>query len=405
MLKFEVNKTEKYTTLILYGRIDGQTAPELDILFDRLTKEGGRIIAVDFSNVNYLSSAGIGVFVKVQKILKNISGEIILLSVSDNLYKIFSVSGLVNFFKIYRTEIEWKNVPAVENECGNLMTVENENIKISYVKLNDEVYGLSVLGTMTKIENSSYSESDVVTVLKDDLDYALGVAVMGDDYREYKMLFGESVVLDNNFFSYPAVKNPYVDYMLDSQSDDTANYKFLTGFGFKGNFSAECCFQAINEFVTLDELVTSVPCVSDSPVFGIALLAESAGLYTMNIKKVPVIDNKPLSGNIFDKDKFNEWFDYSIEYEFKNNVVACAGVIVRNPTKLKNKSLTAYAKNLNYHFHAAIFNAGLLCKKIGSYKNELHRIISNFNICKVQHLIGKSRLKNGLFGIVNLEEE
>jgi hypothetical protein len=87
-----------------------------------------------------------------------------------------------------------------------------------------------VLGSHEKLEHCEFREADVVSVPSKAIRFGAGLAALGNRYEEYKGLFGESVVINGNFFSYPAVKHPAVDYVLASEQHTGLEYRFLHGF-------------------------------------------------------------------------------------------------------------------------------------------------------------------------------
>ncbi|MDF3821347.1 STAS domain-containing protein [Leptospira sp. 96542] len=60
------------------GEIDAKTAPELKVKLELSIGNGATKIILDFSELTYISSAGIGVLNSIQKYLKEKSGEIVL---------------------------------------------------------------------------------------------------------------------------------------------------------------------------------------------------------------------------------------------------------------------------------------------------------------------------------------
>ena len=71
----------------------------------------------------------------------------------------------------------------------------------------------------------------------------------------------------------------------------------------------------IKGFINLPELLESCFQISRANLIGIVLLAESKGLWGMNLKKIPIIENKPEKcEDIFHYKYFPEWMNFSIDY-------------------------------------------------------------------------------------------
>ena len=73
------------------GRIDSNTAPEL---FDTLkgALEGIKELTIDLEKVDYVSSAGLRVFLSVQKTM-NAQGSMIVKNVDQKVMEVFELTG------------------------------------------------------------------------------------------------------------------------------------------------------------------------------------------------------------------------------------------------------------------------------------------------------------------------
>jgi len=76
-----VQDPAKPTTLALEGRLDSNTAPELDAALDRVLMSAGiQRLVFDLGKLAYLSSAGIRCFVRARKILEPQGGRIAIVN-------------------------------------------------------------------------------------------------------------------------------------------------------------------------------------------------------------------------------------------------------------------------------------------------------------------------------------
>lgn len=80
------------------GRLDTTTAPELE---KELTESisGAEKLALDFADLEYLSSAGLRVLLQAQKIM-NKQGEMVVKNVNETIMEIFEVTGFTDFLTI-----------------------------------------------------------------------------------------------------------------------------------------------------------------------------------------------------------------------------------------------------------------------------------------------------------------
>ncbi len=96
-LMIEKRMGEK-TTLILKGRLDTTTTPEFEEVLKDIETETKELI-LDFSEVQYVSSAGLRAILKVQKLM-NTKGSMKLLHVNDSIMDIFEITGFIDFLTI-----------------------------------------------------------------------------------------------------------------------------------------------------------------------------------------------------------------------------------------------------------------------------------------------------------------
>ena len=91
-----LNGTE--LTVTIAGRLDTTTAPELEATLKE-SFEGVEKLVLDFSSLEYLSSAGLRVLLASQKVM-NKQGEMIVRNVNETISEIFEVTGFSDVLTI-----------------------------------------------------------------------------------------------------------------------------------------------------------------------------------------------------------------------------------------------------------------------------------------------------------------
>ena len=84
--------------LIVAGRLDTQTAPELEKTIDDVVSNAKELI-FDMNGLEYISSAGLRVILKAQKIM-NTKGSMKLIGVNDNIMDVFDITGFLDILTI-----------------------------------------------------------------------------------------------------------------------------------------------------------------------------------------------------------------------------------------------------------------------------------------------------------------
>ena len=85
-------------TLIVSGRLDTQTAPELENELDAVLA-GLKELTFDMTNLEYVSSAGLRVILKAQKAM-NAQGSMKLTGVNDSIMEVFDITGFLDILTI-----------------------------------------------------------------------------------------------------------------------------------------------------------------------------------------------------------------------------------------------------------------------------------------------------------------
>ena len=80
-------------TINIEGRIDTTTAPELEINIDKI--EDTKELTLDFAGVEYISSAGLRVILKAQKLMNSL-GKMVLVNVNDDVMDVFDITGFTD---------------------------------------------------------------------------------------------------------------------------------------------------------------------------------------------------------------------------------------------------------------------------------------------------------------------
>ena len=88
----------KKLTMKLTGRLDTMTAPELEAEV-KSSLDGVEELVMDFSELEYISSAGLRVLLAAQKVM-NEQGEMKLVGVNDIIMEIFEVTGFSDILTI-----------------------------------------------------------------------------------------------------------------------------------------------------------------------------------------------------------------------------------------------------------------------------------------------------------------
>ena len=85
-------------TLTISGRLDTQTAPELENELGAVLGSAKELV-FDMTNLEYVSSAGLRVILKAQKAM-NTQGSMKLTGVNDSIMEVFDITGFLDILTI-----------------------------------------------------------------------------------------------------------------------------------------------------------------------------------------------------------------------------------------------------------------------------------------------------------------
>ena len=98
MLNIETSGNAGKITITLQGRLDTVTAPDLEQSLQKVIPEASEL-TLDFTNLAYISSAGLRVLLSAQKQMNKL-GRMRLLHVSAPVLEIFEVTGFTDILTI-----------------------------------------------------------------------------------------------------------------------------------------------------------------------------------------------------------------------------------------------------------------------------------------------------------------
>ena len=88
------------------GRIDSTTSAILERHLQGLAAAGETRVVVDFSSVDYISSAGLRVLLALAKRGRDQKGRVALFGLNDSVRQVFELAGFVALFTIAPTRAE-----------------------------------------------------------------------------------------------------------------------------------------------------------------------------------------------------------------------------------------------------------------------------------------------------------
>jgi stage II sporulation protein AA (anti-sigma F factor antagonist) len=99
-MRLSYHETGDIQTVALDGQINGSNADDLEKSLLAVLDKGARKVVLDFSAVDYISSAGLRVVLLVAKKLSASAGSLVLCRLQPGVFEIFEMCGFADILTI-----------------------------------------------------------------------------------------------------------------------------------------------------------------------------------------------------------------------------------------------------------------------------------------------------------------
>ena len=101
--------SEDYLIIEIVGDLDASSSMKLDSVISQASEDEALKIIVDCQKLNYISSAGLGVFMSYIQDFKDKNIFFALFNLSDKVRNVFNILGLEKLIQIYNNQIDAKS--------------------------------------------------------------------------------------------------------------------------------------------------------------------------------------------------------------------------------------------------------------------------------------------------------
>jgi anti-sigma B factor antagonist len=85
----------------IVGNLDTKTAPDAENQLTKLMDQGVKKIVIDFDKLDYISSAGLRVFLAASKRIKSEEGDIRICNLNETVQEVFDISGFSTILNVF----------------------------------------------------------------------------------------------------------------------------------------------------------------------------------------------------------------------------------------------------------------------------------------------------------------
>ena len=99
-MEVRIEKQNTVVTVYLKGRLDTLAAQEVSRQLDSLTEEASGTIIMDCTEMSYISSSGLRIFLTLRKAAAEKGGKVIVRGINNDIRSVFMMTGFLNLFEI-----------------------------------------------------------------------------------------------------------------------------------------------------------------------------------------------------------------------------------------------------------------------------------------------------------------
>ncbi len=376
----------------LKGRLDNYWTEHLRHNLDELIRAGAHGIHLNLSEISFLSSAGVGLLMRLHTQLKTIGGSLVITSPSERVKEVLDLcklSPILLFEKISAAP------PVQETETRHFSSAM---ASFELTKLaSGKPMTFEQIGDPSLLQGCRFGPKDCRTVAFPAATFGLGLGAFGHDFEDARIRFGEFLAVAGSAAYLPTDGTNVPDFMVSS-GELVPKLNLLYGLRFEGGFTHLLRFESTdagNPF-SLAEVTRTALEVSAAQVIGMVMLVESAGLVGAALRRSPVAPNTS-SNAPFKYPEVRSWLSFSSDPLYPRSLALISGVAANSESPslapmLRPVGVAEWPKG---HFHAAAFSYRPLQKGYIDLTATVRSLFESETLQGVFHLLADNRKAAG----------
>jgi anti-anti-sigma factor len=370
------------------GRLDNYWTEHLSRNLDEVIREGAHGIRLNLSEISFLSSAGVGLLVRIHKKLKSIGGSFVVTNPSD---RVKLVLDLCRLSPVLLTETS-PPVPLVQKREVRRFSSSVASFEVMECAPKKGLI-CQRIGNPALLQGCRFAAKDSRTVAFPLATFGLGLGAFGNSFEDTQTRFGEFLAVDGSAAYLPTDGTNVPDFMVSS-GDLVPEMNVLYGLRCEGGFTYELRFEIVSAEnpISLAELVRTALEISGAKVIGLVMVVESAGLVGAALRRSPAavagVNDAP-----FKYPEVRSWLSFSTERLYSRSLALVSGVGAGSecaPLEPMLRPLGAEAWPRG-HFHAAAFSYRPLNKGSIDLNSTVTNLFETETLQGLLHLLTDNR--------------
>ena len=382
------------------GHLDAYWAPHLGAALNDSVRQGSHEISLDLSEVEFMSSAGLGVLVACHKQLQAIRGTLVISRASDQVLKLITLSGLEDIL------LSEPNPPTEgAGETPPPPSASKRGERIERPEGTFELFTLSqgarlnagLIGDPALLQGCRFQKQNCSMHAFEESAFAVGVGTLGDRYEDCEERFGEFLAAAGAVAYLPTDGTNVPDYFVPAGSS-VANVQVCYATTFQGPFAKMARFESNKDVrsVTLSQLAQAGLEFVGAEKLGMVMVAETSGLIGAALRQPPT---KPASDRApFNFPEVRSWLTFTAERAYARSLALVVGLVTRGDPGPLGLMLRPVGPepDIAGHFHAAAFTYRHLQKGEIDLKDTVRSLFENDSLQGVLHLLSDNRPMEGV---------
>lgn len=338
--------------LAVKGRLDAYWADHLSKELAEAVRGGAHHLILNLAGVDYLSSAGLRVFILCRKQLIGIQGSLSISHPSPPVKTVMALAGLDAFFTMEAVPTE--SLPAEEPRMTGL------DLERGTCEVFDGTAGATLtcraIGDPELLIGARFREEHCWNIVVPDSAFAVGLGAFGQNFEDCRNRFGEWLAVGGAAAYQPTDGTTVADYLLATGAYRPES-KLLYGLACEGAFAHLVRFEAKPESGTLrlTEILAACLEIAQADMAGLVMIAEAATLMGASLKRSPA--RQAAEGVPFTHPEIRDWLSFTPEGAHPRSLALVVGVAARADCPELAPFVRPLGRDtaLTGHLHAAAF--------------------------------------------------
>ena len=379
--------------LQLKGRLDANWAEYVGNAIESAIRAGQHHLDLEFSQVDYISSAGIRVLLKYYKQLKAVRGKMRVVQPTESVLAVLHLSGIAGML-VAAAE---PPPPPVKPPSETRRWERNGITFEAHEQNTGAILEARLLGHPEKFATGQLSAADSQRLRFDAGSFGLGLGAFGDELADSNERFGEFLAAGGAAVAQPTDGSSVPDFQL-TEGQLMPEVNVLYGLTARGDFARLLRFEAAageRGVIALAELVETALQDMDSAAAGFVIVAESASLVGATLRQSPARAN---GHSPWSFPGVRDWLSFTTERTDERNVALIVGFAEKQPSSGPTEFFRPIGPGTQAqgHFHAAAFPYRPLPKGNLKLQETIASLLGNESARTVLHLLADERQFEGV---------